>query len=185
MVSEKQPNNNLNTFFKEEYSSLKGYVRSKIAHTTESDAEDIIQDVALRILSRPTDALPIKNIGGFVYNAIKNRIIDLMRTKKERIYDEKTLEHLWTEFTQMFYDGTAEQYPDQLKNNLKTAIMELKPAYRYIILAVDFEGYTYREIADETGIPAGTLMSRRHRAMSILLKNLGNPSPKGQDKKEN
>ncbi|MEO0525695.1 MAG: RNA polymerase sigma factor [Bacteroidota bacterium] len=172
MVSEKQPNNNINNFFKEEYNSLKNYVRSKIAHTTESDAEDIIQDVALRILSRPTDALPINNMGGFVYNAIKNKIIDVMRTRKERIYDENALEKLWTGFTEMFYDGNAEEYPEQLKNDLKKVITELKPVYRDIILAVDFEGYTYKEISEETGIPPGTLMSRRHRAMSLILKNL-------------
>ncbi|MEL6917086.1 MAG: RNA polymerase sigma factor [Bacteroidota bacterium] len=172
MVSEKQPNNNINNFFKEEYNSLKNYVRSKIAHTTESDAEDIIQDVALRILSRPTDALPINNMGGFVYNAIKNKIIDVMRTRKERIYDENALEKLWTGFTEMFYDGNAEEYPEQLKNDLKKVITELKPVYRDIILAIDFEGYTYREISEETGIPPGTLMSRRHRAMSLILKNL-------------
>ncbi|MFS4455122.1 RNA polymerase sigma factor [Maribacter sp. 2304DJ31-5] len=172
MVSEKQQNNNLNKFFREEYYSLKGYVRSKIEHTTESDAEDIIQEVALRIFSRPMDALPIQNIGGFVYNAIKNKIIDVMRTKKEKIYDEKVLEQLWTEFTALFYEGDAKEYPDQLKDNLKKAIMKLKPAYRDIIIAVDFEGYTYREISMETGIPSGTLMSRRHRAMSLLLKSL-------------
>lgn len=172
MISKKQQNNNLNQFFKEEYHSLKGYVRSKIEHTTESDAEDIIQDVALKIFSRPTDALPIKNIGGFVYNAIRNRVIDVMRTRKERIYEEKTLEKLWTDFTDMFYSEMNQEYPEQLKQNLKTAVKQLKPPYRDIIIAIDFEGYTYREISEETGISAGTLMSRRHRAMSILLKKL-------------
>jgi RNA polymerase sigma factor (sigma-70 family) len=172
MISKKQQNNNLNQFFKEEYHSLKGYVRSKIEHTTESDAEDIIQDVALKIFSRPTDALPINNIAGFVYNAIRNRIIDVLRTRKERIYEEKTLEKLWTDFTDMFYSGMDHEYPEQLKQNLKTAVVQLKPPYRDIIMAIDFEGYTYREISEETGISAGTLMSRRHRAMSILLKKL-------------
>lgn len=172
MVSEKQQNNNLNNFFKDEYHSLKGYVRSKIEHTTESDAEDIIQDVALKIFSRPSDALPINNIGGFVYNAIKNRIIDVMRTKKERIHNEKDVEELWTEFTTMFYDDGQSAYPDQTKEKLKRAIKELKPAYHDIIIAVDFEGYTYREISEETGISQGTLMSRRHRAISLLLKYL-------------
>ncbi|ASV29993.1 RNA polymerase sigma factor [Maribacter cobaltidurans] len=172
MVSRKQQNNNLTDFFEEEYSSLKGYVRSKITHTAESDAEDIIQDVALRIFSRPLDALPIQNIGGFVYNAIRNRIIDVMRTKKERIRNEKTLELLWTEFASMFYEDFSEEYPDQLKEKLQQAIAELKPVYRDIVIAVDFEGYTYREISKQTGIPTGTLMSRRHRAMSLLLKKL-------------
>ncbi|MDT0606028.1 RNA polymerase sigma factor [Croceitalea rosinachiae] len=172
MVSEKEPNNNLNSFFKEEYHSLKRYVHSKIDHTSESDAEDIIQDVALRIFSRPTDALPISNIGGFVYSAIRNKIIDVMRVKKERIYDEKAVEDLWTDFAELFYDSSENNYPEHLKDSLKTAVMNLKPVYRDIVLAVDFEGYTYREISEETGISPGTLMSRRHRAMSLLLKSL-------------
>ena len=172
MVSEKQDTNNLNNFFKDEYHSLKGYVRSKIEHTTESDAEDIIQDVALRIFSRPPNAIPIKNVGGFVYNAVKNRIIDIMRTKKERVSNENEIEQLWTDFTAMFYEGPTIQYSEQLKEKLKSAIKQLKPSYRDIILAVDFEGYTYREISEETGISPGTLMSRKHRAISLLLKNL-------------
>jgi len=165
-------NNQLNDFFREEYQSLKGYVRSKIEHTSESDAEDIIQDVALRIFSRPIDALPIHNIGGFVYNAIKNKIIDVLRAKKERITDEQAIENLWTEFTELFYGNIGNQYPEQLKTKLKKAIKNLRPIYRDIIIAVDFEGYTYREISEETGISPGTLMSRRHRAIAILLNKL-------------
>lgn len=172
MVSDKQDNNTLNKFFKDEYQSLKRYVRSRIEHTTESDAEDIIQDVALRIFSRPPNAIPIKNVGGFVYNAIKNRVIDIMRTKRERVSNENDIEQLWTDFTAMFYSGPTLQYPEQLKEKLKDAIKELKPSYREIILAVDFEGYTYREISEETGISLGTLMSRRHRAISLLVKHL-------------
>ena len=77
--------NRLTTFFDEEYFSLKAYVRSRIDDTSERDAEDIVQDVAVRIFSRPGDATPITNIAGFVYNAIRNRIVDLMRTNKRKI----------------------------------------------------------------------------------------------------
>ncbi|MFX0555839.1 RNA polymerase sigma factor [Maribacter sp. CXY002] len=172
MASKNKDSTNLNSFFEEEYSSLKRYIQSKIKHTSESDAEDIIQDVALRIFSRPIDALPIHNIGGFVYNSIKNRITDLMRTKKERVDNEEDLEELWTNFATIFYDGSNTEYPEQIKEKLKVAISELKPVYRDIIIAVDFENYSYKEIAKETGIPQGTLMSRRHRAMALLLKNI-------------
>ncbi len=172
MVSKKQQQSNLTNFFEVEYNSLKSYVRSKIRQTADSDAEDIIQDVALRIFSRPLDALPIHNIGGFVYNAIRNRIIDIMRVKKERVDDERTLERLWVEFAGLFYENVPDFYSDDLKEQLKSAIGELKPFYKDIIIAVDFEGYTYKEIAERTGIPPGTLMSRRHRAMAILMKKL-------------
>lgn len=167
-----QNEHNLTHFFKEEYQALKGYVRSKIEHTSESDAEDIIQDVALRIFSRPPESLPITNIGGFVYHAIKNKIIDTMRTKKERIRNTDELEVLWTEFASLFYESDTDNYNSELKSQLKNAIISLKPSYRDIIVAVDFEGYTYKEIAEETGIPSGTLMSRRHRAIAILSKHI-------------
>tara|TARA_R110000764_G_scaffold216058_1_gene302912 strand:+ start:277 stop:549 length:273 start_codon:yes stop_codon:yes gene_type:complete len=85
MASNQENNSNLNSFFEEEYSSLRSYIQSKIKQTSESDAEDIIQEVALRIFSRPLDALPINNIGGFVYSAIKNKITDVMRSKKNAL----------------------------------------------------------------------------------------------------
>ena len=172
MVSEEENYLKLNTFFKEEYNSLKGYVRSKIDHTIDSDAEDIVQDVALRIFSRPPEAIPIHNIAGFVYNSLRNKIIDVMRTKKEKVYGDKELESFWTEFAELFYGKSSHEYPDHVKEKLKHAIFDLKPAYRDIIMAVDFEGYTYKEISNKTGISAGTLMSRRHRAISLLFKKL-------------
>ena len=168
-------NNNqskITAFFQEEYQALKGYVESRIDDTAESAAEDILQDVALKIFSRPEHALPINNIPGFVYRTLKNRIIDKMRTRKERMYEEEELDRLWTDFTELFYGSDDLIYPKHVTHALKTVIMDLKPAYRDIILAVDFEGYSYREISEETGIPEGTLMSRRHRAMSLLQKQL-------------
>lgn len=165
-------NNNLNSFFEEEYGSLRRYIQSKIKQTSESDAEDIIQEVALRIFSRPIDALPIHNIGGFVYNAVKNKITDILRNKNKRFDNQDELENLWTEFTQNFYDGSSREYPENIREKLQCAISNLKPAYRDIIIAVDFENYSYKEISKKTGIPQGTLMSRRHRALSILLKDI-------------
>ena len=165
-------NNSLNNFFKEEYQSLKNYVRSKISNTVERDAEDIVQDVALKILSRPADAVPIDNIGGFVYSAIRNRIVDIMRTKEQRMDHKDTIDDIWQEFAALFYTTREDTYPEVVVNGLKKAIAELKPIYRDIIIAVDFEGYTYKEIAEETGISQGTLLSRRHRALSLLLRKL-------------
>lgn len=97
-----------------------------------------------------------------------------MRTKKSRLDDQDQLEELWTDFTNLFYDETSNEYPRHVREKLKIAISELKPVYRDIIIAVDFENYSYKEIASETGIPQGTLMSRRHRALSILLKSIEN-----------
>lgn len=52
MTSEKENNKEIQSFFSKEYKSLKAYVYSKIEDDVDRDAEDIIQDVALKIFSR-------------------------------------------------------------------------------------------------------------------------------------
>ncbi len=172
MTSDLQNRNNLKAFFQDEYHSLKAYTKSRIDDTADRDAEDIIQDVALKILSRPENSSPIDNIAGFVYNSIRNKIVDLMRSKRKEINVENEMENRLIEFTVLFYGKSDNSYSEAMKRELKKAIINLKPDYRNIIRAIDFEGFTYRELSSETGIPEGTLMSRRHRAIAILHKEL-------------
>ncbi len=171
MASETEKNQQFKTFFNKEYHNLKAYVHSKIEDSADRDAEDIIQDVALKVLSR-NQILPIQNIAGFFYHAVKNRIIDVMRQKKQNAHADDDFEDQFSDFVALFYGETDNSYSEDMKIALKKAIFDLKPLYRDIIIAVEIEGYTYREISEETGIPEGTLLSRRHRAISILLKKL-------------
>jgi RNA polymerase sigma-70 factor (ECF subfamily) len=172
MNSDSENYKNLRLFFNEEYHSLKTYARSKIRNMVDTDAEDIVQEVALKIFIRADTMSPIENIAGFVYNSIRNRIIDLMRTKKKETRFENEMETRLMEFTELLYGKSDNSYSEEMKNELKSAMANLKPRYRDIIVAMDFEGFTYKEISEKTGIPAGTLMSRRHRALSILFKEL-------------
>ena len=173
MTPKSDNNKKLKDFFDKEYHSLKGYVGSKLKESINRNAEDIIQDVALKLFTSADRYSPINNVAGFVYNAVKNKIIDVMRANsRPSIPHESQNELKLTEFAQLLYENTNDYYPEQMKKELKKAIISLKPDYKNIIIAVDFEGYTYKEIALETGVPVGTLMSRRHRAISLLYKKL-------------
>jgi len=173
MASEAENKQKLESFFEEEYHILKAYVRSRIKASTEWEAEDIIQDVALKLFSGAERYSPINNVAGFVYHSIKNKIIDVMR-KKKGTRSENEDEDKLNEYAELLYGNSDNSYSEQLKDELKTTILNLKEPYRDIIIAVDFEGYTYKEISKETGIPEGTLMSRRHRALSQLFQQLEN-----------
>lgn len=178
MNQESENNKKLNDFFSKEYHSLKVYVNSRIKNSINRDAEDIIQEVALKLFSGADGYSQINNVAGFVYHSLKNKIIDIMRKNKPVIRDENHSETKLIEFSEILFGNSDNSYSEQMKDALKKCIMNLKPDYRDIIIAVDFEGYTYKEISFETGIPEGTLMSRRHRAISLLYKNL-------EHKKEN
>ncbi|WP_299115980.1 RNA polymerase sigma factor [uncultured Winogradskyella sp.] len=172
-MNQSENSKKLSTFFNEEYYALKSYVSSNLKSSIDRDAEDIIQDVALKLFTGADRYSPINNVAGFVYRAIKNKLIDIMRTSKTNKIDyESQNETKLIEFATLIYETSSDLYSEQMKRELKTAIINLKPHYREIIIAVDFEGYTYKEIEQETGIPIGTLMSRRHRAISLLYKNL-------------
>ncbi len=61
---------------------------------------------------------------------------------------------------------------EHVDERLKEAIDKLKPEYRSVLLLWGVEGMKYREIADIHDVPIGTIMSRLHRARSILAEQL-------------
>lgn len=173
MTSETDNYKKLAAFFGKEYHALKAYVNSRIRASTNRNAEDILQDVALKLFEGADRFSPIHNVAGFVYHTIRNKIIDIMRTRKKMDKVENNEAKLLT-YAETQYETTNETFSEQLFDDLKFQIMSLKPEYRDIIIAVDFKGFSYKEISMETGIPEGTLMSRRHRAISLLYKKMEN-----------
>lgn len=173
MTSESENNKKLKDFFAEEYQSLKSYVNYRIQANVNRDAEDIIQDVALKLFTSADRYSPIHNVAGFVYRSIRNRIIDIMRSSKHtNTYDDNTIKE--SESIDIEQDFEEALYSDEIKKQLHESLLNLKEDYRAIIIAYDFQGYSYKEISEDTGVSEGTLMSRRHRAIAMLHKQIEN-----------
>jgi DNA-directed RNA polymerase specialized sigma24 family protein len=60
---------------------------------------------------------------------------------------------------------------------LEAAIAELPVPFRETLVLRDVQGLDYREIAEVTGVPIGTVMSRLARARSRLIARLGTQAP--------
>lgn len=173
MTLESENNKKLKDFFAQEYQSLKSYVNYRIQANVNRDAEDIIQDVALKLFSSADRYSPIQNVAGFVYRSIRNRIIDIMRSpKRTSAYDDNDIKESESIDNDPNFDEVL--YSDELKARLHELVLNLKPDYRDIIIAYDFQGYSYKEISQDTGVSEGTLMSRRHRAIAMLHKQIEN-----------
>ncbi len=72
---------------------------------------------------------------------------------------------------------------EHVDERLKGAIEKLRPQYRTVLLLWAVEGLKYREIARIQDIPIGTVMSRLHRARSILADQLTDLAEEiGQDR---
>jgi RNA polymerase sigma-70 factor (ECF subfamily) len=57
---------------------------------------------------------------------------------------------------------------------IESALKKLKPEQMQLIQLAYFQGYTQEEIAEETGIPLGTVKTRIRAAIQVLRLELHN-----------
>ena len=167
----------ISDFFRKEYQKLLAFAKTWLDDTAERDAEDIIQDVALSIFNRADISLPIESLSAYVYRAVKNRIIDYFRKKKSNIsLDEEFLVKGNPEFTNLLqdihYDSVSEMEKAEIREYLFKALESLNAKDRAIIVANEFEGVPFRILADNWGVPIGTLLTRKTRALKKLKREL-------------
>jgi RNA polymerase sigma-70 factor (ECF subfamily) len=62
-----------------------------------------------------------------------------------------------------------ESIPDE---TVKDALESLPEQFRMAVLLADVEGFSYKEIAEITDVPIGTVMSRLHRGRKQLQERL-------------
>jgi RNA polymerase sigma-70 factor (ECF subfamily) len=56
--------------------------------------------------------------------------------------------------------------------SVRKALEEIPPEYREVLILREWEGQSYKEIAQIVGVPLGTVMSRLSRARRELQKRL-------------
>ena len=66
-------------------------------------------------------------------------------------------------------EDVLENIPDA---DVKEALESIPENFRMAVLLADVEGFAYKEIAEITGVPIGTVMSRLHRGRKALEKAL-------------
>jgi RNA polymerase sigma factor (sigma-70 family) len=169
-VTAEQHRSRLSQFLAAEWRRLVLSVRSWLADTADRDAEDVVQDVAVRLLESTGLGEPIRDLSAYVYRALRNRVVDLYRRRgpasglplPEELPDER---------------GPAPDAGQELREDLFAAIDRLPEAQRAVFLATELEGSTYRELSEKWGVPIGTLLARKHRAVKTLRAWLADLQP--------
>lgn len=157
--------NPLGRFFQTEYQRLVRFVRRRIDDAADRDAEDIVQDVMLKIFDSADVSLPFENLAAYVYRSLRNRVIDLLRTRK-------TTESLSDVLQDTRYDTARDLERRQIRDLVCQAIGRLSDNERAVIIATEFDDRSFRQLSEEWGVPIGTLLARKSRALQKIKKEL-------------
>jgi RNA polymerase sigma factor (sigma-70 family) len=167
-------------FYNKERPKLLGYIRKLLSDSTDRDAEDLVQDVMLSLYGRDEEdtAEEVENIASYIYSALKNRIVDAYRKKKNKqIYFEDVVDTV-SGFTladilaDAKYDTHSEVEKKDIIQKIYKAVDKLKPEQKAVWIATEIEGYTFEELSLLWQAPLGTLLARKHRAVLRLRKLL-------------
>lgn len=162
----------LRSFIDRERQRLIHYVRSFLKDTTEMDAEDVVHDVLVKMLEKPLSSGPLENMTGYVYRAMKNRVIDSVRTRKQTVSLDAEVAESGMSLKEILRDinpSALEQLQSQQgRQALFEALTKLSEIERRVIIAQEFEGVSFRELSASMNVPQNTLLSHKSRALKKL-----------------
>lgn len=143
---------------------------------SEHDAEDIVQDVLIRLADRVEEMQAIEQLRPWLLKCVYRRFVDAYRSQSSSpISTDAALagsanddEEDYQSATQNFADS-HDDFAQMLDSDaLASALESLDDAHREVILLHDLEGYTAVEVAEIIEEKLGAVKSRLHRAREKL-----------------
>ncbi|WP_158655239.1 RNA polymerase sigma factor [Flavivirga eckloniae] len=150
------------TYYQDLCVYIKGYTNDKQA------AEDIVQNVLLKLWENRDEIQIHSSFKGFLYKSVYYSFMDLYR-KKKRINEK--LESLRYNILNELIEDDNELKEKRLLA-LRKAIEELPTKCKEIFVLSKFEGLKYKEIADALGISINTVENQVGKAFKILRKKM-------------
>lgn len=143
------------------------------------DAEDTMQEVLLKSVPQLLKFESPKALLVWLYKVAKSRCLMSRRKSKFAPAHELSLEELMPdrkELAQLSADGKINPEAFAIRSEeasrLRNAVQKLPAQYRIVLVLRDMEGLTDEEVAEITGLRAGTVRVRLHRARLFVRKEL-------------
>ena len=143
------------------------------------DAEDTMQEVLVKSVGYLPKFDSPKALLVWLYKVAKNRCLMSRRRSKFAPKQELSLDELMPdrkELERLSADGSINPEMFAIRSEeaarLRDAIQKLPPQYRIVIVLRDMEGLTDEEVAEITGLRAGTVRVRLHRARLFVRKEI-------------
>jgi RNA polymerase sigma-70 factor, ECF subfamily len=142
-----------------------------------AEAEDVVQEAVLRALRNFHRFNPGTNCRAWLLTILRNVFLNRLRKEGREVLEADTT--LWESdhpsATAVGFGSPEEVFfQTVLHGDVDRALKALPLAFRETVILVDLQGLSYKEVADVSGCPVGTVMSRlsrgRHRLRQTLMR---------------
>lgn len=129
------------------------------------EAKDAVQDSFIKAFQNLKTFNIERDFGAWFMTIVRNRAIDLIRRRKKVSPDG---------LPPVIRDPRAIKKAESgvVRSEIWEALEQLSTEHREIVFLKDYQGHSYREIAEILEIPLGTVMSRLHHARRNLAARL-------------
>jgi RNA polymerase sigma-70 factor (ECF subfamily) len=131
----------------------------------DADAQDLVQEVLLRV-RRGLETYKPGSLEGWLSRITTNAFLDEMRRRKRR--PTVALPDDPDRVLASADDVEAALAATSLPDHIQAALRSLPEDFRVAIVLCDVVGLPYEEIAEQLGVPIGTVRSRIHRGRAAL-----------------
>jgi RNA polymerase sigma factor (sigma-70 family) len=156
---------------------LGSFIRRRVPDP--GDAEDILQDVFSELVESVRMLRPIEQVGAWLFQVARNRIIDRFRRRSvapSQLPTGADGQDDVTDLAELLPSpraGPEAQYARRLLlEELDAALEELPPEQRDVFIAHELEGESFRELSERLGVNVNTLLSRKRYAIRYLRERL-------------
>jgi len=143
----------------------------------EADARDVCQEVWLTVWKQLATFRADSRFSTWLHPIATRRALDHLR-KRRRWFDRFLPYGTGDEnAVEVAEPATTENAGSLAESNetvarVRAALASMPPKHRAVLALRELEGLSYEEIAEATGLPAGTVMSRLHHARRLLAEKL-------------
>lgn len=141
-----------------------------------ADAEDVMAEALIKAWTSIHSLADRASFDGWMMRILSNTFVSQWRRKRcrDELFDDAVGtddlddgNSLYARLHQPFllWFGTPEQtfVNELLKEDIERALDALADGYRAVVVMVEILGFSYAEVAEELGIPLGTVRSRLNR----------------------
>lgn len=141
-----------------------------------AEAEDVVQETCLRAFRAFDRFSAGTNCRAWLVTILRNVFLNRVRDRAREVLegDMGGLDTMDIATEDQVVASPEEEFLQSvLHGDVDRAVKTLPLAFREVVVLVDLEGLSYREVAEALACPIGTVMSRLSRGRRLLRQALG------------